>query len=216
MSFSTVCTPTVLPSAMAIFSACSVVPVAPDTFTLSPSTSILTPDASRPCLSSSFLSSSAGAALASLPPKIDAPTFLTNVINPMKCPPIAGPRSERDFAPANTYTPCAGCATTGARPGQTAFELERTQALFILFMIRPTIAVTIAPDTPPPTSWPTQAPISMPFAPPASIGMSEVKSDPPAMPPTAPATVLPPVPRLTLFAADRAGDQLNDEVDDRG
>ena len=50
--------------------------VAPDTFTLSPSTSILTFEASRPCLSSSFFSSSAGAALASLPRKIDAPTFL--------------------------------------------------------------------------------------------------------------------------------------------
>ena len=37
MSFSTVWTPTVLPSAMAIFSACSVVAAVPDTFTLSPS-----------------------------------------------------------------------------------------------------------------------------------------------------------------------------------
>ena len=38
------------------------------------------------------------------------------------------------------------------------------QALFMLFMIRPTIAVTIAPDTPPPTSWPSQAPTSAPPA----------------------------------------------------
>ena len=33
---------------MAIFSACSVVGAVPDTFTLSPSTAILTPDAARP------------------------------------------------------------------------------------------------------------------------------------------------------------------------
>src|SRR5271165_4380852 len=97
MSFWTAPTPTVLPRAMAIFSACSVVEVAPDTFTLSPSTSILTFDASRPCLSSSFLSSSAGAALASLPPKIDAPTFLTKLINPMVAAPdvCRGPASLR-------------------------------------------------------------------------------------------------------------------------
>src|SRR5271157_4228567 len=89
MSFWTVCTPTVLPSAMAIFSACSVLEAVPDTFTLSPSTSILTFDESRPCLSSSFLSSSAGAALASLPPKIDAPAFLMKLISPMNRLPIA-------------------------------------------------------------------------------------------------------------------------------
>src|SRR5208283_47400 len=39
----------------------------------------------RPCLSSSFLSSSAGAALASLPPKIAAPAFLMKLISPMMC-----------------------------------------------------------------------------------------------------------------------------------
>src|SRR5208337_852876 len=100
MSFWTVCTPTVLPSAMAIFSACSVLAAVPDTFTLSPSTSILTFDESRPCLSSSFLSSSAGAALASLPPKIDAPAFLMKLISPMNWLPIAaGTRPSLSEAP---------------------------------------------------------------------------------------------------------------------
>ena len=79
-----------------------------------------------------------------------------------------------------------------------------SQALFILFMIKPTIAVMIAPETPPPTSWPITAPISMPpagLAAPESMGISEVKSDPPAIPPSAPAIVFPPVPRLACFAA---------------
>ena len=71
-----------------LFSACSVDAAVPDTFTLSPSTSILTPEASRPCLSSFFLSSSPGAALASLPPKIDAPTFLTKLISPIVVLPL--------------------------------------------------------------------------------------------------------------------------------
>ena len=90
----------------------------------------------------------------------------------------------------------------------------------MLFMTMPTIAETIAPDTPPPTSWPTSAPISMPPVAPASAGISEVRSDPPAAPPRAPAMVLPAGPKIHIFhrradsvAADRAADELDDEVD---
>src|ERR1700727_1899870 len=89
------------------------------------------------------------------------------------------------------------------RAGQQCFAggEKGAQALFMLFMIMPTIAETIAPDTPPPTSWPTRAPMSIPPVAPCSIGMTAVSSAPPPAPPRAPAMVLPAVPRFTFFAA---------------
>jgi hypothetical protein len=111
----------------------------------------LTSFESSPCLSSSFLSSSAGAALASLPPKIDAPVFLMKLIKPI--PNLPYRRSSSQTPQWHAFRECDGGGEPNGR--------KIAQALFIDFMTMPTMAVTIAPDTPPPTSWPTSWATSM-------------------------------------------------------
>src|ERR1700727_2675259 len=115
MSFCTVCTPTVLPSAMAIFSACSVFAALPVTCTLSPSTVIFTPDASRPCFTSSLCRSSTVAAFASLAPNSFSPALLTKLISPMTHAPDASGALVGEGPPTGADDPSVKQPTLTAR-----------------------------------------------------------------------------------------------------
>lgn len=73
--------------------------------------------------------------------------------------------------------------------------------LAIAFLTSPTMAVRIAPATPPPTACPTSAPIEVAAR--AGNGIAE----------RADVEIL--RARAHRIAADRAGYQLDDEIDDR-